>query len=244
MDAKAIEAVRTEANQGIAAGNARRTDVAAQRFHKALELTAKIEDAHARRDEVAALAGLFENYRVFDLALQAAEDAVELDRELGLKNLMAQDLLSVGNAHLGMDNVAKAEQLYQQALDVFTAEKDFANAASATTNLAAIIANRGDMKRGIVLLKQSLGYLAKEPFEHTEIQTRFALLQGYEITKSDLEDSVENARQICRLLDRMPPDQRAMTKDFVRRTAARYVAAHRELDAAAWKRKNFPAVGA
>src|SRR5262249_8773672 len=134
-----------------------------------------------RRDEISTLATLFDMYGFHDLALMAAEEAVELDRILGLDKLLAEDIVSAGCAHQNMDNTAKAEACFQEALEICLRRNDWANAASANTNIAGIVANRGEMAKAIEMLEVSLEYLAKEPFDDTELKTRLTLLQAVEL---------------------------------------------------------------
>ncbi len=243
MDKTIVDELRQAANHGIAALKRRQTAEASQHFTKALDRAEDLQDPRTRRDELSALATLFEQYSFPDLSLTAAEETVDLDRTLGLDDLMAQDLLTVGNAHLNMENTAKAEAAYREAMAIFVAQNDFANAASATTNVAGIVANRGEMAPAIDLLEKSLGYLAKEPFDATEIQTRFALLQTMEIEQRDIDRAIDNARQLCaRFWDAMPEVRRDAARDFIGKAVDRYLRAHPDVDAAAWKAANFPAL--
>ena len=241
MDEAIIKEIRAEGNQGIEAVKRRRADQAGLHFNNALNLAEDLEDERTRRDEISVLSDLFEQCGFPYLALMAAEEAVELDRSLGLDELMGGDIIGVGNAHMRMENTVKAEACFQEALAMFLKRADWADAASATTNLASVAANRGEMAKAIELLEESLEYLAKEPFEDTEIQTRFALLQTMELDGRHADRAVENARQLCgRLWDKMADVQREVARDFVGRTVERYLLAHPGTNAAAWKAKNFP----
>lgn len=243
MDTTVIDKIRGEVNQGISAAQNQQMEQAGILFTKAFNRTEELEDDRTRRDEVSVLSSVFENCGFFDLALQAAEEAVDLDYDLGLTNLMAQDIIAVGNAHLNLENTAQAEEHYNKALKIFLDEDDLGNAASANTNLAGIIANRGDIPQAIELLKKSLEYLAKQPFPETETSTRFALLQTMEIEKYDVDQAVENARQLCsRFFNSMPDMHRNVAAEIINQTVQRYLEAHPELDAAAWKAENFPVI--
>ena len=141
--------------------------------------------------------GLLERLGFPDLALMAAEDSVILDRELKLDRLLHQDLLAIGNAHLNLGNVGKAEACYREALDIAIGREDWANAASASTNLGNVAAQREDFPTAIEHYEKSLEYLAKEPFPDTEMNTRMMLLQVSEIQKVDVERVLDNARRLC-----------------------------------------------
>lgn len=237
MDETIVKKIKTEADKGIEAGNMRQTDRASLHFNNALNLAEDLEDERTRRDEISLLATLFEMYDFPDLALPAAEEAVELDHSLGLDSLLGQDLLTVGNAHSMMENTVKAEALFQEALEIFLKRDEWANAASASTNIAGIVANGGDIPRAIEILKTSLEYLVREPFDDTEINTRLTLLQAMELEGHDIEHTIENARLLCsRFWDKMTDMHRNVAREFV----ARAVERHPSSNSAAWKVETFP----
>jgi tetratricopeptide (TPR) repeat protein len=241
MDEAKIKELRVEANQGIEAARRGQADQASLHFNNALNLAEDLEDERTRRDEISTLSALFEHCGFPDLALMAAEEAVDLDRSLGLDSLLGQDIIAVGNAHLKLQNAAQAEASFQEALEMFLKRSDWANAASANTNLAGMVADRGEMAKAIELLETSLGYLAKEPFDDTELNTRFALLQALEFEGRDVDRAIENARQLCaRFWNKMPDLQRKLTGDFVARAIERHLQARPQANAAAWKARTFP----
>jgi tetratricopeptide (TPR) repeat protein len=242
MNQAMVEQSRAEANNGIAKLRMRRPDEASVHFTNALDRADEIGDDRARRDELAGLASLFAMTGFADLALIAAQEAVDLDESLGLTLEAALDTLTLGNAHSAMENVGKAETCFRKALAAFISLKSFANAASATTNIAALVANRGQMDEAIELLETSLQYVKQEPFDETEIQTRFALMQALEIRTRDVEIALDNARELCsaRLFGSIPPPQRQIALDFVNRVIERYLAAHPVGDMKTWKKRNFP----
>jgi len=241
MDAAIVEQLRSKANAGIEALKKRHPDQASVHFNSALELAEDVADARTRRDEVAVLSTLFERCGFPDLALMAAEEAVELDRSLKLDGLLGQDIIAVGNAHLKLENVAKAEGCFKEALETFVKRGDWANAASANTNMAAIVANQGKMGKAITLLEASLAYLAEAPFPDTEMQTRFALMQAMEFEGYDVDRAIANAAELCaRFWTDMREEQRAIARDFVDRAVKRYVQMHPQPKSSAWKAKRFP----
>lgn len=241
MDNVMIAEIQEEVNRGFEALQRHKADQAAVFFIRALIRAEDLEDNCTRRDEFSGLSSAFEKCGFPDLALMAAEDAVDIDIELGMTDLMVSDIIAVGNAHLKMDNTAQSEKCYREALQISLEQGNFANAASANTNLASIIANRGDIPGAIALLENSLEYLAKQPFDPTEIQTRFALLQALEFEEHDVDEAIKNARQLCsRFFEKIPDIQLDVMKDFVGRAANRYLKAHPEVDASTWKAENFP----
>ena len=244
MDEEIAKAATAEANVGVEKIIAGRADEASVHFTNALDRVEEIVDDRTRRDEFSLLAGLFDHCGFPDLALMAAEQAIELDETLGLDALMASDVLALGNAHASMGNTSKAEAAFRKALPVFIDQKNYADAASATTNIAAIVANNGDMDGAIDLLEKSLGYLEQSPFDETEIQTRFALLQAMEITKRDTKAALKNAKELCsaRLMGKIPPPQVGPIREFVADVITRYLGEHPVTNEKKWKATNFPAL--
>jgi tetratricopeptide (TPR) repeat protein len=241
MDKRVVEELRAEANHGIDAVKDRQADQASVYFTNALNRACDIKSVQTRRDEVFVLARLFIMSAFPDLAVMAYEEAIELDEQLGHTGKRALDMLELGNAHSVMENYGEAERLYRDALKVFLDEKDFSNAASANTNIAGLVVNRGDLTQGIATLQKSLDYLAKKPFEETEMQTRFGLLRLYEQTQYDADQSADNAHELCaRFLGAMRPDQRNVAEELTRKIIARYCKAHPEIDGNEWAKKNFP----
>jgi len=242
MDEEIAKATTAEANEGIEKVLAGRADEASVHFTNALDRVGQIVNDRVRRDELSLLAGAFDHCGFPDLALMAAQQAIDLDKTLGLDALLASDMLALGNAHASMENTTKAEAAFRQALAVFIDQNNFGDAASATTNIAAIVANRGEMDDAIELLEKSLGYLEQSPFDETEIQTRFALLQALEITKRDAKAALQNARELCseRLMGKIPPPQVGPTKQFVADVIARYLKEYPVADKKKWKAANFP----
>jgi tetratricopeptide (TPR) repeat protein len=244
VNQRKVNELRAEANQGTETLRRGRTDLAAVHFDNAFGQAQNIKEDRVRRDEMANLAALFDQAGFFDLGLSAAEDTIKLDRSLGLESLAAQDLLELGNAHIGLENTAKAEHCFRDAMAIFLARKEFANAASASTNLAGIVANRGDMAKAVELFKQSLEYLEKERFDNTEIQTRVGLLQALEFTKGDVQVAIDNARKLCsRFFNLMPEVQKRVVRNVVEQAAERYLLSQRDIaprQSKMWKAKTFP----
>ena len=238
---KAVADVRDAANRGIREMQMQRRDRAAVEFDAALNAADAIAAAPVKRDEISVLATLFANYGFHDLALMAAEDAVDLDRSLGLDSQLTGDLLAVGNAHTNLENESKAEAAFTEAQSVSLRLERWSDAASATTNLAGMYANRGQMKQAAEMLQTSLGYLARERFDETEINTRITLLQVLELSDGDLEVALNNAETLCGSFGNdIPPHARSVVANFVERMIARYAAAHAEARNPAWKAKHFP----
>jgi tetratricopeptide (TPR) repeat protein len=217
--------------------------VAGQHFNKALDLTEDVKDDRTRRDELAVLSILFDQCGFPDLALTAAEESVDLDRRLGLDGLIHEDLLNVGTAHLNLDNDAKAEACFREALALALARDAWADAASSSTNLGNVLAKRDEMGKAIDAYQKSLEYLEKEAFDDTEMNTRVMLLQVSEISQYDVDRSIENARIVCaRFWTTMQPPHREAVATFVRQAVDRYLAVHPQKNPGAWKAREFPMI--
>lgn len=243
MGTAAVGDVRAAANRGLQAVQAGRSDLASQHFSKALDQAEDLADARTRRDELAALSILFDESGFPDLALTAAEDSVALDRELGLDDLVHEDLLNVGTAHLNLNNDAKAETSFREALQEALARTQWANAASASTNLGNVFAKRNDMRRAIEAYEKSLEYLGKEAFDNTEINTRLMLLQTSVIGEYDVDRTIDNARTLYQQFWKDLQDgHRQAATTFIEQAVERYLAVHQPGDPQAWKAKTFPAI--
>jgi len=237
----AVADVRAAAERGIDQMKLGRRDKAAVQFEAALNAVEAIDAERVRRDEISVLATLFANYGFNDLALMAAEEAVDLDRSLGLESELTGDLLALGNAHTNLENNSKAEAVFREALSISVRLKRWADAASATTNLAGMAANSGQLKQAGEMLQTSLDYLKRDHFDETEINTRITLLQVLELSEGDLDAALDNATTLCRLFWKdIPPHVRSVVGDFVGRLIARYASSHAEAQHPAWKAEHFP----
>ena len=243
MDDAAIRQIKAEGDRGIKAAQAGRPDVAGQHFNAALGHAEEVKDPRTRRDEMAVLSALFDQFGFPDLALTAAEESVDLDRRLGLDALLYEDLLNMGTAHLNLDNDAKAEECFREALKLALAASDWANAASANTNLGNVLSKHGEMTQAIATYEKSLEYLAKEGFANTEMNTRIMLLQASEIANYDVDRSIDNARAVsARFWQELPAQHREALTTFVVKAADRYLKAHPQKDPKAWKSRTFPMI--
>jgi hypothetical protein len=241
MDASVVADLRTATNQAIDALKRRQADRARARFTEALAAAARIEDAETRREETASLGDLLSYSGFPDLARLAYEDAIDLDRHLGLKAQLGLHMLEAGNASRALGDEADAEQLYRDALEILVTEKRFADAAAASAQLGGILADRHDVAKAIVFLEQSLDYLAEVPFPATERQARVGLLQMYERAEYDVDRAVDNAMQLfAKYADALEPEQREVADTFACRLIQRYCRAHPEIDCGTWKTTTFP----
>jgi len=243
MDEAIVRKMKAEAERGMKAVQAGRLDVAGQHFNNALNHAEDLDNDRTRRDEISVLSMLFDESGFPDLALMAAEESVELDRRLGLDTLLHGDIINVGTAHLNLNNDVKAEACFREALDFALKRGEWANAASANTNLGNVFAKRGEMKSAIGVYEKSLEYLAKESFDNTEMNTRLMLLQASEIDNYDVEHAIDNARKLCERFwkDMQGMHRQAATK-FITQAVERYLKSHPQKNPKAWKAKTFPVI--
>lgn len=230
------------ANAAIEALGANRRDKAARLFDEALGHFEQIDDDAQRRDELGPFALLADRCGFPDLALMAAQLAVALDESLGDDRARGEDLVTCGNAHLHMGNDAEALGAYRQALRLFLDIGAYGNAASASTNIALIVGNGGDMDEAIRMMYESLDYLGREPHPATEIITRIALTQALEVEGRRPEDVFAVARPVTRHAAELRPDQWDGLRGPLSQTVDRYVAAHPGEDAGAVKRAHLPGI--
>lgn len=244
MDQKIIAKMEAQVNVGISLLKEGKSAEAGNLFQDALEMLEDVEDPASRRKELSVLSTLFHQLGFYDLALLGATDAVELDKQLGDDRQLAEDLLTCGNVHMNLGNTERAIQAYQTAFDISEKRNDYDNAASALTNMAMLVANSGDMPKGIEMLKKSLGYLAQVEHPETEIITRVTLIQALDIQKSEPELIVEQGRVLLQKFgSKIPPDQRKVIEAPLKRAIDAHLKANPTLKRAEWLANNFPAMG-
>lgn len=194
-------------------------------FTRAAYFAEEIEDPLLRRNEYGPLAEVLIRAGLGEMGLRLAEEAIRLDHELKDTRRLVSDLLSYGNALGRMGRHEKALGVFRQALDISLKEGAYANAASASTNIAAILANGGRFDEALKMLSDSLGYLRRAPFPETEVVTRLSVLQLYEHLKKPPELSLDFGRET---LDRvgavLGQSRRAALLDLLTKAAGRRAA--------------------
>lgn len=226
---------------GLAARSNGRLNEAGRYFRKALNEFSRMPDPAQRRAVLGPAALAFESSGHHDLALAAVQDALVLDEQLQDHRHLAEDLLTQGNIQMQLGRVDDAEVSYERALARSLEHGHLDNAASASTNLAILLANSGRLPQAISQLQESLAYLLEQPHLLTEIHTRLALIQAVDAAQADAAIAVEAARG---LFGRPPapvdaPQWQAVEEAF-ERSLGRYLAEHAELDAPVWKAETFP----
>ncbi len=226
---------------GLAARSNGRLHEAGRYFQKALNEFARVPDPAQRRAVLGPAAQAFESSGHHDLALVAVQDALVLDEQLQDHRHLAEDLLTQGNIQMQLGRVADAEVSYERALASSLAHRHLDNAASASTNLAILLANSARLPLAIARLQESLAYLEEQPHLPTEIHTRLALIQAVDAAEADAAIAVDAARGLfTRPAAPVDAPQWQAVEEAFKRCLGRYLAEHRELDAAAWKAETFP----
>ena len=226
---------------GLAARSNGRLDEAGRYFRKALNEFSRMPDPAQRRAVLGPAALAFESSGHHDLALAAVQDALVLDEQLQDHRHLAEDLLTQGNIQMQLGRVDDAEVSYERALARSLEHGHMDNAASASTNLAILLANSGRLPQAISQLQESLAYLLEQPHLPTEIHTRLALIQAVDAAQADAAIAVDAARGLFgRPTTPVDAPQWQAVEEAFERSLGRYLAEHAELDAPAWKAEAFP----
>lgn len=240
MTSDSVARSQAEVGAGIQAHNEGRRDDAGIHFWRALASLDGVREPRERRSLYSEIAGIFARGGYNDLALMAVQDAIDAARRLGDEKALAADLMEYANTHLRLGNRDEAEATYRSLLKRCVARRDFANAASASTNLAAILANDGYLADAIDLLENSLEYLERVSFPDTELNTRLALVQALDLAGGPPGRILEVARVLVdRFLDELPPPLVERVTKAVDGAIERHVREHPELSAEHLKERDF-----
>lgn len=230
---------REEANMAIDLLKQSRRDEATTHLYNALDQYEAIKDINKRRSELSTFASLAELLEFPDIATMAALKAIEIDKQLGNHQDLANDLLTYGNVQTQLGNVKEALSLFRQALDVFLENGNFADAASASTNVAGILGNSGKIDEAIKMMYQSLDYLTKQPFSDTEKNTRIGLAQLLEYEGRPPEEVFSVAHPIKQFVEILQPAEWNILRGTLEQTVNRYVQLHPETNSTVVKRDNL-----
>lgn len=243
MDKQIADQSKAEIEQGVEALKRGDKDTASNHFWNALDCLGDIQDEQVRRDELGPLALYFADLGLLDMALIGAREAIVLDKKLGDTRNLAEDILTLGNINLNLGKLAQATENYQEALQLCLDNGDFDNAASASTNLASIIANQDRMPEAITLLRNSLVYLQKKAHPNTEMITRMMLVQvlGFEnVNPEELIDVSE------KLLDKfghdLPQSQVNVLIPHIETAVGQYLQTNPDINPQKWKAEHFPSL--
>lgn len=236
----AVERSQQAVRDGIASLQNGRPDRAGVAFWHALEAVDRVDQDRERRDLLTEIAELLLNAGFHDLALMAVLDAVELDDRLDLAGGKSRNLMTHANVHVRLGNLEQADATYRELIRRCTESGEYANAASASTNLAGLLANDGYTAEAVRLLEDSLDYLERRPFPDTEIKTRMTLINVLAVEAGDPDRIFAVART---LLDRygaqLPGPYRDLLRQFLDGAVARRLEGT-ATDPDAFKHDRFP----
>jgi tetratricopeptide (TPR) repeat protein len=226
---------------GIAAQNQHYFDDAGMLFWRALTCLRALADATSQRDQTRGLASLFRRGAHEDLALLAIADAIRLDEQLMDHDTLASDLMFYGNVHQRLGNNAEARATFEDVIKRCVARKNFGDAASASTNLAMLVANGGDGDQAITLLKHSLEYLAKKELPDTEFITHMTLIQVVGLHDGDPALAVNSAMTLSQKFpERLTEELRGVLIPLLRKAVEKYLKKKPVPNPSAWKNENLP----
>jgi tetratricopeptide (TPR) repeat protein len=161
--------------------------------------------------------------------------------QLGDLPQITEDTLTYGNALKALGKNEDATKAFQNVLEMCLDAGNYANAASASTNLSFQALDRGEFDKAITLLNNSLEYLQREPFPETEANTRFALVQLMEQEQHEPQTVIDMANALHDGYGEMlNPDQRRVIAGVLSHSIERYLKAHPKTNGATWTAKHVP----
>ena len=227
----------------IDATRAERFGDAGEQLLHALEAVERQPDSTTRARELGLLADLCSEAGHPDLALMALQGALESGERDDRPERYCADLLTLANSWQRLERVAAAASVNAAALSYAVKHERFADAASASTNLAMVAANDGRLQDALRRLQESLDFLRRESQPDTDAITRLVLIQVVDALQADPAIALDAAGDLfTRLEPHVGPERWAPVAPAFQRLVARYTAAHPELDGDAWKRERFPLV--
>lgn len=227
----------------FAAHKAKRRDLASVEMMAALESFFSIEDRAQQREALRPLVTLLERGGLEDLKLVVLVRLVAIEQALGNGSSLGGALIEIGNVYTNLENYAEARRYTERALADAIERRAFADAASASTNIASLHARENDFAAALPPLRRSMELIAKdEPGanDHTHFVTRMMLIQVLDQLGSDTDEAITAARPIFGRLAEFLPQVRGPLVEILDRIAGRYREAHGDVDHAAWKAAILP----
>jgi len=226
--------------RGVAAQNEYRFDDAGLSFWHALSCIDASPDPKERRDQSLQLASFFLRVTHEDLALLAISEAIRLDEKLKDHASLVSHLIFYGNIHMRLGNTDEAKATFADVIERCLEIEDYGDAASASTNLAAMTANSGDGAGAIKLLRNSLQYLAKKPFPDTEFITHITMIQTVAFHDGDPALAVASGIAIGKTFsERVTDDLRQQLVQPLQTAVESYLKKKPQPNPEAWKKKNL-----
>lgn len=230
-------------DKGIESTKVRQFGEAGQYFLQALELIESRPEGDDKSKELGVTADLLFSAGHPDLALMALQGVLESKDRKSDPARHCSDLLTLANSwnHLGRPGASSI--VNEKALDLALKHGRFADAASASTNLAGNDANSGRLPEARKRLLQSLEYLKKDSNPDTDAITRITLIQVVDVMGADPKIALDaSADLFTRLIQNVGPERWEFCQAAFHRLVNRYLQAHPEIDADTWKKKTFPLV--
>jgi len=179
-----------------------------------------------------------------DLSLMALRDLLGSAAPNVQPSRRCADLLTLANCWTSLGRATAASSVNEAALALAVEHACWADAASASTNLAAFAAGSGQLDIALERLQESLGYLAQDNGNpDTDAITRLALLRVVDALDADPAPALAaSADLFTRLAPHVGRERWEEAAPAFQRLVERHLAAHPEIDAQAWKRATFPRV--
>jgi hypothetical protein len=237
-------AVKRLLHQAMENAQARRFGEAGQVFLRALDLIESAPVSAERAGLSGLLGDLCSRTGHPDLALMVLRDVPDPVAWQGDPTEYCGFLLTLANSWGQLARADAAAAVNAKALLYALEHERLADAASANTNLAVHDANSGRLSDALERLQTSLQYLARSDGNpDTDTVTRLMLLQVADALDGDPEPALQASADLFTRLQRsFGPDRWQQVAPAFHRLVERFLAAHPELDAQAWKRKTFPRV--
>lgn len=238
------EGAKAVLDRGIDLTNARRFGEAGDVFFNSLQLIEAQADGPARSRLLGSAAGVYSSAGHPDLALMAMQALLESPERRQNPASHCADILTLANSWSQLGREAASYSVNETALAYAIEHRRFADAASASTNLAMRDGNSGNLARALERLQRSLEFLGNDSFPETDAITRLTLLQVVNAMDVDPTFALEASKDLfSRLARHVGPERwNSGPADAFHNLVSRYLAAHPTLDADAWKRANFPIV--
>ncbi len=234
---------KTWLNKGIESTNAGHFGEAGQYFLQALEFVESLPEGNDKSEELGVIAELLFRAGHPDLALMALQGLLESEERKSDPVKHCGDLLTLANSWSRLGRAVASSIVNEQVLDLALKYERFADAASASTNLAINDANAGRLPEALNRLQQSLEYLKKQPNPDTDAITRISLIQLVDAMDAEPEIALNaSADLFTRLIKYVGPERWGACQSAFHRLVDRYLQAHPELDADTWKKETFPLV--
>lgn len=241
MASNHVTAGQHEIRQGIRSVQQGQSEIAGLHFLSALEQFDGVVPLDVRREELSVAAEVMLGAGFEDLALMAVLDALNLDDSLNLPDSLRNDRITCANIHVGLKNIEQAEEMYETILEECLKASDYSNAASASTNLASILADEQYYQEALQLIEKSLSYVKVQPFPDTELKTLLMKIQILEHLQGQAERTFDVIRIVLDRFNRdLPPPYRQFLVQSVDSACERFTLDSSKTDLDRWKKDNFP----